>query len=91
MENIYLGIVNNVVRNYTDIKSKSQTSLSGRTGWTPNQNAADKLSNWTVKSGGASNLVKGELIDLSTLPELNRNGSFIKLFEENGVLKTTLK
>ena len=67
------------------------SKLSRGTGWTPNQNAADKLSSWAVKSGGASNLVKGELIDLSTLPELSRNGSFIKLFEENGVLKTTFK
>jgi hypothetical protein len=67
------------------------SKLSRGTGWTPNQIAADKLSSWTVKSGGACNLVKGELIDLSTLPELNRNGNFIKLFEENGVLKTILK
>ena len=67
------------------------SKLSKTTGWTPNQREADKLLNWTVKSVSGNNLIKGSDLGLTDQSSLIRNGKFIKLFSEEGILKTGLK
>jgi hypothetical protein len=63
--------------------------LSGTSGWTKNQIAAKKMKKWSVKAIGENSLVKGDLMqNLKQSKVIYKKGDFIKLYTEQGVLKT---
>ena len=62
---------------------------SGGTGWTPNQGVAQGMSNWDVKTINPEALIKGSPVNgFVKDASIVKNGDFIKLFNEGGVLKT---
>lgn len=63
--------------------------LSRGTGWTKNQGVANGMSDWNVKTISPDGLLKGTPIDgFIKDASVTKNGNFIKLFNEGGVLKT---
>ncbi|OCB74411.1 hypothetical protein [Flavobacterium crassostreae] len=65
------------------------SKLSGSTGWTPNQNTAKKMDGWSIKAIGNEALIKGSRIeDFDVKSSITKNGDFIKLYSESGILKT---
>ncbi|OCB74408.1 hypothetical protein [Flavobacterium crassostreae] len=65
------------------------SKLSGSTGWTPNQNVAKNMDGWSIKAIGNEALIKGSRIeDFDVKSSITKNGDFIKLYSESGILKT---
>jgi len=64
------------------------SKLSKATDWTDNQRDARKLGEWSVKAISPSNLIQGEqILGFVKDKTVSKTGDFIKLFQENGVLK----
>ena len=65
------------------------SKLSQFTDLTSNQNAAQKLGEWQIKSIPDDSKIIGKEIDgFGKSIQLKKDGSFIKLYSENGIPKT---
>ncbi|MBE0393692.1 hypothetical protein [Flavobacterium sp. PL002] len=65
------------------------SKLSGSTGWTTNQNVAKGMDGWDIKAIGDKALIKGSNVEnFKVEKSLTKNGDFIKLYSESGILRT---
>ncbi|MEO9533066.1 MAG: fibronectin type III domain-containing protein [Crocinitomicaceae bacterium] len=65
------------------------SKLSESTGWTKNQNAANGMSEWAIKSVHPDALIHGSPVNgFSKDAIVSKNGNFIKIYNESGILKT---
>ena len=63
--------------------------LTRGTGWTKNQGVAKDMSDWSVKAINPKARIKGPKINkFRKEASVTNNGDFIKLFNEEGILKT---
>ena len=67
------------------------SKLFRSTDWSANQKIADNMQQWTIKSVKNENLIQGSNLNLKPKSLIERNGDFIKIFNDNGILQTANK